>query len=184
MTIVSDGIDVRASDAERYRHLRRIIENVLADTDPTMSDARRRWLLWLFLYICWWEGSRATTRTQTGGGPGRGFMQFEPGTLVDLLRQYVLSRPAFIANLAAAAGVTEKDMGDALRAFDRAVGNTNVWPNPTAPGPARRIEEWLTTLDSFGVKLMRYEFKRHGRHFPSQGSQGRGSEPAGRTLQG
>jgi hypothetical protein len=34
MTVVADGIDLGGSDVERYRHLRRIIENVLADTDP------------------------------------------------------------------------------------------------------------------------------------------------------
>lgn len=40
MTVIADGIDLGASDAERYRHLRRIIENVLADTDPSMSRRR------------------------------------------------------------------------------------------------------------------------------------------------
>lgn len=30
MTVIADGIDLGASDAERYRHLRRIIENCVA----------------------------------------------------------------------------------------------------------------------------------------------------------
>lgn len=48
MTVVADGIDLGASDLERYRHLRRIVENALADPDPTGS---RR------------AGAGATTRT-------------------------------------------------------------------------------------------------------------------------
>ncbi|MCO5169727.1 MAG: hypothetical protein M9894_25595 [Planctomycetes bacterium] len=178
MTVIADGIDLGASDAERYRHLRRIIENVLADTDPAASEARRRWILWLFLYICWWEGSRATTRTQTGGGPGRGLMQFEPRTLADLLEQYVLARSALVVNLAAAAGVSEQEMREALDAFLRSSAPSNVWPNPTNPGAAKRVEEWLTHLDSFGIKLMRYEFKRHGTHrFPPREAANEGENP-------
>ena len=178
MTVVADGIDLGGSDVERYRHLRRIIENVLADTDPYMSEDRRKWLLWLFLYICWWEGSRATTRTQTGGGPGRGFMQFEPQTVADLIQQYILARPALVANLAAAAGVTEREMREALEAFLRSAATSIVWPNPSNPGPEKRIDEWLSSLDSFGVKLMRYEFKRHGQHrFPPADPSNEGKNP-------
>src|SRR5688500_13994278 len=117
MTVVPDAIDLGASDDLRYGDLRRIIEEILAETDPDMSAQQRRWIAWLFLYICWWEGTRATTRTQTGGGPGRGLMQFEPGTVADLFTHYLSSRPALIANLAAAAGVTPQEMEEALRDF-------------------------------------------------------------------
>ena len=185
MTVIADGIDLGASGVDRYRHLRRIIENVLADTDPNMSEARRRWILWLFLYVCWWEGSSATTRTQTGGGPGRGLMQFEPQTVADLIQQFVLRRPAFVANLAAAAGVTEREMREALEDFLRSSAPSNVWPNPSNPGPAKRVEEWLSTFDSFGVKLMRYEFKRHGQHrFPPADPDDEARDPQDERFKG
>lgn len=185
MTVIADGIDLGASAAERYRHLRRIIENVLADTDPNMSEARRRWILWLFLYVCWWEGSSATTRTQGGGGPGRGLMQFEPQTAADLIQKYVLPRSALVANLAAAAGVTEQEMREALEAFLNSSAPSNVWPNPSNPGPARKVEEWLTSLDSFGIKLMRYEFKRSRAHsFPPADPNDEGQNPQDDRFKG
>lgn len=180
MTLIADGIDLGASDEERYRHLRRIIENVLADTDPAIDEARRRWIAWLFLYICWYEGSRATTRTQKGTGPARGFMQFEPQTLWDLIDIYVFgATPGLIRNLAAAAGVSEDEMREALLAFRRSpLPPTNVWPNPTPNDPAGKIERWLLDLDSFGIKLMRFQFRRESAHqFPPEDPADRAQDP-------
>ncbi|MCO5167918.1 MAG: hypothetical protein M9894_16360 [Planctomycetes bacterium] len=165
MTVIKDSIDLGATDEERYRRLRRIVENVLEDTDPGVDRAdRRRWMLWTLLYIMWHEGRGATTRQQGGGGPARGLMQFEPRTLWDLINYFIFGpAPGLIANLAAAAGVSPDEMREALDGF-RAFADArdrNVWPNPTN-GPATKIEEWLTTIDSFGIKLFRYYFRAQG----------------------
>ncbi len=180
MTIIADGIDLTADDGERYRRLRRIAENVLADTDPRLDARARSWIVWSFLYMCWYEGDRATTRTQRGGGPGRGLMQFEPQTLWDLIDKFVFGpTEGLIRNLALAAGVTEEEMRKVLLAFRASADarDRNAWPKG-AEDPAARLEQWLLSLDSFGIKLMRYHFRRFRDHrFPPARQEDVGNDP-------
>lgn len=72
--------------------------------------------------------------------------------------------PGLIANLAAAAGVSPEDMRAALDAFRRFqdARDRNVWPNPAPGDPASKVEEWLLSIDSFGIKLLRYAFRAEG----------------------
>jgi len=181
VTVIRDSIDVGASEEERYRHLRRIVENILDDVDGSASAERRRWIIWVLLYVMWHEGMGARTRTQTGGGPGRGLMQFEPGTLHWLIKEYVLGpTPGLVANLAAAAGVSPDEMREALRSFrDSADPPSNVWPNPAPNSPEKKLERWLLEVDSFGVKMMRYVFKALGQEhtFPPQNDVDRTADP-------
>ena len=175
-------IDVKEKDAKkRAKKLREIVDEVLKETDPDpypnpknqkerdanqKQKRKRNWIAWHLMYIMWHESARATTRDQGGGGPARGLMQFEPATVKDLLKQYVLQpnrRKATIQNLADAAGVAYEEMEKALDAF---VANQagNAWP---AGAPENRIEKWLRESDTFAIKLMRYQFKREGAHrFP------------------
>lgn len=166
-SLIAGSIDTGASDAERARQIKDLVARVVGETDRGEgSSARRQWIVILFCYVIWWEGHRATAREQIGGGPGRGLVQFEPLTLWDLLHRYVLGpTPGLIANLATAAGVTEEEMSAAIRAFDRdAAPPSNAWPITT---PASAVERWVRDIDTFAVKLMRYEFRRQGAHrFP------------------
>lgn len=41
MTIIADGIDLGAGDADRAGHLKRIVENVIGDTDPWSDGGSR-----------------------------------------------------------------------------------------------------------------------------------------------
>ncbi len=178
--VVRDSIDVTASETTRYTRLRQIIENILEDTDSGPSNAdRRAWILWVFLYIIWYEGAAATTRRQGGGGPARGLMQFEPQTVQDLVDQYIFGpTPGLIANLAAAAGVSTSEMRTALQAFrNHADPASNRWPSsPT--DPAAQVEQWLLDIDSFGAKLMRYYFRRFAGHrFPPASASDLASSP-------
>ncbi len=170
MTITSASIDLSSSENKRKVDLRAIIEDVLDDTDPGAGAAdRRNWILWTFLYIIWYEGKNATTRRQDGGGPARGLMQMEPATLHDLVKQYVFGPTSgLIANLAQAAGVSDDDMKNALRDFrDHPEPPQNRWPATSSSNSAHKVETWLVTVDSFGIKLMRYYFKRNSQHaFP------------------
>lgn len=167
MTVVKDSIDTSASADKRFKKLKKIIENILNDTDPGKNNKeKRKWILWHFLYIIWWESTKATKRKQGGNGPARGIIQMEPETLYDLIRNYILGdTPGLVANLAKAAGVTKEEMSKALKAFkDKYKTGSNKWP--TDP-PANKIEEWLTNIDSFAIKLMRYYFKQFANHkFP------------------
>lgn len=176
MTVIADGIDLGAGDAERAGHLKRIVENVIGDTDPSKTDQERAWIIWSILYICWYESERATTRVQRPSGPGRGLMQLEALSVQDLISNYILARPDVIRNLAAAAGVSEQEMRQALESFkDSADARANRWP---INAPENKVEEWLRNYDSFGVKLMRYEFKRHGPHrFPPASASDGGASP-------
>lgn len=170
MAITPTAIDLSASEEERYQTLRAIIEDVLDDTDPGAGAANKRnWVLWTFLYIIWYEGKQATTRRQDGGGQARGLMQIEPATLHDLIKEYVFGpTTGLIANLAAAAGVSVDDMRHALRDFrDHPEPPQNHWPTADIANRANKVEDWLLTVDSFGIKLMRYYFKRSSHHrFP------------------
>lgn len=67
MTIIADGIDLGAGDTDRAGHLKRIVENVIGDTDPNKTDQERAWIVWSIIYICWYESERATTRVQRRG---------------------------------------------------------------------------------------------------------------------
>jgi len=165
MPVKKDSIDVQADDCKRLKKLIAIIENILEDTDPDEKNKdQRRWILFQFLYIIWWESTRASERTQGGGGPARGLIQMEPRTLADIVDNYVFGpAPKLIDNLAKAAGVSEEEMKDALDAFRKSV-RKNTWPHG---GDAGKVEDWLTNIDSFAVKIMRYHFKRFGSHsFP------------------
>jgi hypothetical protein len=180
VTIKKDSIDLGAIPDERYRHLRRILENVIGDTDPTADAQHRLWIVWTLLYIIWYEGRGATSRKQTNG-PARGLMQMEPQTLQELIALYVLgSTPGLVANLAAAAGVSRDEMAAALTAFKNAPKPThNVWPDPAPNDPATKIEQWLLDVDSFGIKLMRYVFRRagQGHRFPPSDPARVGDDP-------
>ena len=92
-------------------------------------------------------------------------MQFEPRTVRDLIANYILGpTPGIVANLAAAAGVSEEEMRAALRAFSGsdAPRTRNTWPLPNPGDPSTKIEEWLLGVDSFGIKLMRLYFRAQG----------------------
>lgn len=170
MAITSAAIDLGASEKNRYISLRTIIEDVLDDTDPgTVAADKRNWILWTFLYIIWYEGKNATTRRQDGGGPARGLMQMEPATVHDLIKEYVFGPTSgLIANLAQAAGVSVDDMRNALKDFrDHLEPPQNRWPTQSTTNSAHKVENWLLTSDTFGIKLMRYYFKRSSQHsFP------------------
>lgn len=60
MTVIADGIDLSAGDADRAGHLKRIVENVIEDTDPSRTDQERAWIIWSILYICWFLMAGAT----------------------------------------------------------------------------------------------------------------------------
>jgi hypothetical protein len=169
MPVKKDSIDIKASDCERFKKLKKIIENILEETDSSKSKDERKWILWQFLYIIWWESTRATTRKQTRG-PARGLMQLEPATLWDMINNYILGSEARIKNLADAAGVSKEEMKKALEDFrdnnrePHHDGGKNSWPNA---GDGKKLEEWLLTIDSFGIKLMRLYFKQFRNHrFP------------------
>lgn len=175
-------IDVNEKDAKkRAKKLREIVDEVLKETDPDpypnpknqkerdaneKQKRKRNWIAWHFMYIMWHESAHATTREQGGGGPARGLMQFEPATLKDLLKQYILQekrKKKTVQNLADAAGVTYEEMERALDAFVAKQAG-NAWP---AGAPENKIEKWLRESDTFGIKLMRYHFKRYADHrFP------------------
>lgn len=175
MPVKKDSIDITAKDWERYKKLKEIIEMILEDQDAGDDKKdKRRWILWHFLYIIWMESSGATTRKQGGGGPARGVMQMEPRTLWDVLKWYVLGKTkGLVANLAKAAGVSEKEMREAIDDFVNNNSETytdpdtgkqkkrgkNSWPQS---GAGKKIEKWLLEIDSFGIKLMRYYFKTMG----------------------
>jgi hypothetical protein len=187
--VKKDSINTKAKDKERYKKLKEIIENILQETDSGDKKAdKRKWILWHFLYIIWWESTRATKRVQDKKGPARGLIQMEPKTLWSLIKNYILGpKPGLVANLAKAAGVTEKEMLDALKAFRDAEvfkekdedGNpiNNVWPKNEV---AKKVEEWLKNIDSFAIKLMRYYFKQYREHrFPPKKLENMPKDPRG-----
>ncbi|HZU96250.1 MAG TPA: hypothetical protein VFF73_06035 [Planctomycetota bacterium] len=174
-----DSIDV--TDAERIRHLQRIVQRVIKDTDKDATKRKQLWMFWFFLYLIWWESEGLKRRVQRGTGPARGIIQMEPQTLWDVLKRYVLKEKDRVANLAKAAGVSEDEMEKALKGFvernktskeGEDVGK-NEWPEPpkpdseTPPPPEIDVEGWLRSNDTFAVKLLRYFFKWHGdEHLP------------------
>ena len=199
-------IDIKEKDAKkRAKKLREIVDEVLKDTDPDRypnpkskaeRDAnekqkrKRNWIAWHFMYIMWHESAKATTRKQKGLKPpkgARGLMQFEPNTVRDLLKEYILQpkqKKQTIQNLADAADVTYAEMEKALAAF-LAKQAGNAWP---AGEPENKIEKWLSgddknVSDTFAIKLMRYQFKREGEHrFP--GDPDYGGDPQGAGSKG
>ena len=181
-----DSID--ATPGDRARHLKKTISEVLRDTDPGDENAdKRKWILWFFMYLIWWEGNRATARVQIGGGPGRGLCQIEPNTAMDGIT-FILKDPKKIENLGRACGFIydSKDDRDgsklrklieefkkALEMFAKTVSKNNEtakadkskkkdanrWPNDdeNEDSPAS-IEGLIRRSDTFAIKLMRYIF--------------------------
>ncbi|MEE8593846.1 MAG: hypothetical protein V3T03_06935 [Candidatus Bipolaricaulota bacterium] len=188
-----EKVDIAEKDAKkRAKKLRVIVDKVLKETDPDPKRKagesekdwekrkksqrnKRNWIAWHFMYIMWHESLHATKRKQMKKGPGRGLMQFEPATIQDLLKQYILpNKPAsnlkrrkrIIRNLANAAGVKCKEMEEALEAFAKSEkAKANGWPGSSSK--AGKLEKWLLESDTFAIKLMRCQFKRYGAHrFP------------------
>jgi hypothetical protein len=171
MAISRRSINTSDSDFNRYSGLSSIISNVLDELDPGADKAdKRRWIRWHFLYIIWWEGDRARARRQYNNGPARGLMQMEPQTFWDITQNFTLQANRRIEWLAQAAGVSTSEMDTALKAF---IEKNKVWDNnlnwwkgrnswPTSNGPERKIEDWLSNVDSFAMVMMRYHFARLG----------------------
>lgn len=176
--VKKDSIDTKAEAKKRYEKLKKIIENILDETDPGDEKAnKRKWILWHFLYIIWWESTKATKRVQDQKGPARGLIQMEPKTLWSLIKNYVLGpKPGLVANLAKAAGTTEEEMMKALKDFKGSKEpQENKWPKSEN---AQKIEEWLTNIDSFAIKLMRYYFKQFREHrFPPEDQENLSKDP-------
>jgi hypothetical protein len=64
------NVDINASDAARVAAFWALAEK----TETALNANLKRFLL----HVAWHEGRQLRTRTQNGGGPGRGFFQFEP----------------------------------------------------------------------------------------------------------
>lgn len=184
MAIRKASINTNWSAEDRYTVLREIIDDVLNETDGGGSNAdKRKWITWQFLYIMWWEGTRATERVQRSGGPARGLMQMEPATFWDILEFYVSRDPARVQLLADATDVSFNEMDQALDDFRRnnlvsdGSRGRNSWPGS---GPRRKIEDWLTNVDSFALLYMRYYFRRFNSHrFPPANSNDLSRDPQG-----
>ena len=179
MAIFRSSINTGDSAFGRYDGLSRIISNVLDELDPGADKAdKRRWIRWHFLYIIWWEGDRARARQQYSGGPARGLMQLEPATFWDITQNFTFKATRRIQWLADAAGVSYSEMEQALNAY---VENNRVWDDglnwwrgknswPTSGGAERKIENWLSNVDSFAMVMMRFHFARlgGGHRFPPE----------------
>ena len=184
MAIQRASINTNWPAENRYRGLREIIDDVLAETDPGGSNTnKRKWITWQFLYIIWWEGTRATERVQRAGGPARGLMQMEPATFWDVLEFYVSRDRSRVQLLAGAADVSFNEMDEALDDFRRnnlvsdGSRGRNSWPGS---GNRRKVEDWMTNVDSFALLYMRFYFKRFGRHrFPPADSGDLSRNPQG-----
>lgn len=156
---------IKLTDTPRKRHkdLGLICDQVLMLVMPDSSHAvQRLWARVFFVYLMWWEGNTANTRTQFGSGPGRGLMQFEPATVRDLYDHYsrVLGKETiFTQYVGSASGLSSAAVKTAFDAFLASARPTNNrWPISNSNAAA--VENWLLSDDSFGICLMYLQLKR------------------------
>lgn len=144
--------------------LSEICDAVVLQARPGNSDAINNQRIWesaFFVYIMWWEGNSATTRTQMGGGPGRGLMQLEPATVRDLYNHYknVIKKVDQFKSLCSfSLSIPPSEIGTSFDAFLNSSAVNNRWPGKTTQ--AADIERWLTSDDSIGVALMHLQLTR------------------------
>jgi hypothetical protein len=159
----SQSISLDADAVTKINGIQSIAASIIAAGYPDADTRQELWASWFYTYLMWHESAALTTRTQSGGGPGRGLMQFEATTAWDLANIYVVKNAARVASLADAAGVDSAAMQSALQAFADAGDPSNVWP---PDGDQSKIEGWLLNSDTFGVTLMQLQFHRYSVDFP------------------
>jgi len=140
---VDTGAD-KADRATQMVSLLDIVESDLDDGQPGQDNTKR-----FLLHVVWHEGQKLTRRVQGGGGPGRGFFQFEQERAKDA-GDYAV-RKGWVGKLAAVSGHTEEELNDAISDLS---ANSPAFPD------GNLIRTLLENNDLFGVYLARIAFKK------------------------
>lgn len=171
------SIDTNATPEDRKKGLVSICNDVLQQVLPEPEKTNEReWATVFFMYLMWWEGDRATARTQGGGGPGRGLIQLEAGTMWDLYNHYsrVLSgaeKKKFLDRCTWALMLQTDDPATVQASLSAALEDfwnvnkpqaadkppKNTWPNT---GTAASVETWVKEVDSLAIMLMYLQLTR------------------------
>lgn len=116
--VPASNVDIGAKPAERARQFLELAHQAIQSLDGSVGAA----ILSFHVRTGWHEGMDLTKRTQHPSGPGRGFLQMEPGAAKDAIARAVNKR--WIDKLAMAASTTAKLLEKA--ASDLALGRP--WP--------------------------------------------------------
>lgn len=77
-------VDITSTNTyKRAQQMWLIAQHVVQDLDSASSDSYKTSICKYFTRVAWHESAYLTTRTQIGGGPARGILQFEPKRAYD-----------------------------------------------------------------------------------------------------
>lgn len=133
------NVDPGSAPADRATAFHELAREALQQLDGRVRDEIAVFLV----RTGWHEGADLTKRTQHPGGPGRGFIQFEPGAAKDAIGRAEQKR--WLPALATAAATRGADLKSAAARL--ALGQP--WPT------GNLIESSLLSYDLFGLMLAR-----------------------------
>jgi hypothetical protein len=147
----ASNVDTGAKPAVRAAQFIELAREAIQSLDGGVGSA----LLTFHVRTGWHEGADLTKRSQHPQGPGRGFLQMEPGAAIDAISRAVQKK--WIDKLAAAAATTSALLKQAVD--ELALGKP--WP------AGNLIQESLLTYDLFALMMARAYLSRSVNAVPS-----------------
>jgi hypothetical protein len=144
------NVDIGANPAERARQFVELARIAIQSLDGSVDAA----ILSFHVRTGWHEGMDLTKRTQHPTGPGRGFLQMEPGAARDAIDRAVQKQ--WIDKIATAASTTAKPLREA--ASELALGKP--WP------AGNLVQESLLNVDIFALMAARAYLSRGAEPIP------------------
>lgn len=150
-----DNVDTSATPQERATQMWTLLGIMGSDLDAADSATARENARRFLLRLTWHEGARLTKREQIGGGPGRGFFQFEMSKAKD--GGDYAKQKKWLPKLAAVSSHSEQNL---TAGFGELTAGTDFPAN-------NLIHKLLRTHDLFGCYLARIALKRLSEAIPT-----------------